>query len=81
MELGMVDAEGETDFSGMDGTHELFIEEVYHRTFVAVDEAGTKATAASAVVVQRKGGTRDEPGGVAHAWFEDLRGCANLRSA
>ena len=55
MELGMVDAFGEADFSGMDGTKELFIDEVYHDAFVAVDEAGTEAAAATAVVVARKG--------------------------
>jgi serpin B len=60
MELGMVDAFGEADFSGMDGTLELFIDEVYHKAFVAVDEAGTEATAASAVVVGRKGGPKVE---------------------
>ena len=56
MELGMVDAFGAADFSGMDGTRELFIDEVYHQAFVAVDEAGTEAAAASAVVMGRKGG-------------------------
>lgn len=56
MELGMVDAFGSyADFSGMDGTRELFIDQVYHDAFVAVDEAGTEAAAATAVVVARKG--------------------------
>jgi serpin B len=55
MNLGMEEAFGEADFSGMDGTRELFIDEVYHEAFVAVDEAGTEATAATAVVVARKG--------------------------
>lgn len=54
MELGMVDAFGAgADFSGMDGTRELFIDEVYHKAFVDVDEAGTEAAAASAVVMKR----------------------------
>jgi serpin B len=52
--LGMVEAFGEADFSGMDGTKELFIDEVYHEAFVAVDEEGTEAAAATAVVVARK---------------------------
>jgi serpin B len=60
VELGMVDAFGDADFSGMDGTHELFIDEVYHEAFVDVDEAGTQATAASAVVMARKGGMQME---------------------
>jgi serpin B len=39
----------------MDGTRELFVDEVYHQASVIVDEAGTEGTAASAVVMQRKG--------------------------
>jgi serine protease inhibitor len=39
----------------MDGTRELFIDEVYHQAAVMVDEAGTEAAAAGAVVMQRKG--------------------------
>ena len=54
MAMGMVDAFGDADFSGMDGTKELFIDQVYHKAFVAVDEAGTEAAAATAVVVGRK---------------------------
>jgi len=39
------------DFSGMTGTCELFIGDVIHKAFVSVDEAGTEAAAATAVVV------------------------------
>ena len=38
------------DFSGMDGTRDLWLNEVYHKAFIKVDEWGTEAAAASAVV-------------------------------
>jgi len=40
------------DFSGMTGTRELFIAEVIHKAFVTVDEAGTEAAAATAVIMK-----------------------------
>ena len=39
------------DFSGMTGSHDLFIDEVIHKAFVSVDEAGTEAAAATAVIM------------------------------
>jgi serpin B len=40
------------DFSGMTGTRDLTIAEILHTAFVSVDEAGTEAAAATAVVMK-----------------------------
>ncbi len=40
------------DFSGMTGRRDLYIDEVIHKAFVSVDEAGTEAAAASAVIMK-----------------------------
>jgi serpin B len=51
--MGMADAfvPGTADLSGMDGTRNLFIQQVVHKALVRVDEEGTEAAAATAVVV------------------------------
>jgi serpin B len=41
------------DFSGMDGTRTLFIQNVIHKVYVDVNEDGTEAAGATAVVIGR----------------------------
>jgi serpin B len=53
--MGMADAfTSAADFSGIDGTRDLFIDEVVHQAVVAADYQGTTASAATAVTFATK---------------------------
>lgn len=55
IKMGMVEPfSGHADFSGMTGKKDLLISKVIHQAYVDVNEEGTEAAAATAVVVSRK---------------------------
>ena len=56
--MGLVNAFGDADFSGMDGSQALHLDAVLHKAFVQVDEQGTEAASATAVI--KRGAARSE---------------------
>lgn len=50
----------DADFSGMTDSKGLFIDEVIHKAFVSVEEVGTEAAAATAIMM-RGSSSSDEP--------------------
>jgi len=60
-EMGMKKAFSEdADFSGMTGKKDLFISDVIHQAYVEVNEEGTEAAAATAVIMKLSA-VLDEP--------------------
>jgi serpin B len=61
-EMGMPLAFGSgADFSGMDGTKQLLIQDVLHKAFILVDEEGAEAAAATVVIVGDEAALPEEP--------------------
>jgi len=54
VQMGMQDAfdPAMADFSGMDGQRDLYIGNALHKAFIAVDEKGTEAAAATVIIMQ-----------------------------
>ena len=42
---------GQADLSAIDGTHDLYVSDVIHQATIAIDEKGTEASGATAVIV------------------------------
>jgi serine protease inhibitor len=73
--MGMTSAfdDRAANFSGMDGTTNLFVSDVLHKAFVEVNEAGTKAAAATLIEMQTLGGSESDRFIVDHPFIFMIR--------
>ena len=72
--LGMVDAfTNAADFSAMKKENNIKIGRIIHKTFINVDEKGTEAAAATAVVMRKKCAMRNEVMHVNHPFLFIIR--------
>lgn len=73
-EMGMPKAFGSgADFSGMTGDKSLFISKILHKAYVSVDEKGTEAAAATAVVMPTSAPTNQVEMAVDHPFIFVIR--------
>jgi serpin B len=59
--LGMIEAFGDADFSAMKKEKDIQIGKIIHKTFIKIDEQGTEAAAATAVVMRKCMMPRPQP--------------------
>ena len=74
-DLGMSDLfnMAKADLSGIDGKGQLYVSKVVHKAFINVDEEGSEAAAATAVVIQKRSLPRIEVFNADHPFLFFIR--------